>query len=143
MLLRYFGDLGSVIFQQPLSARITLHKIGTRPQILHFVDGVEVLAEQLGKPRSYCFTHRGNPIRWGLTNPGWHGPPKRVGIEDFRVHDLRHTWAPWHRQAGTSRDELKDLGGWMSRQMVDHHAKFAVENLMVAASRIKAARAVT
>lgn len=29
------------------------------------------------------------------------------------------------RQAGTSCDELKDLGGWKSRNMVDRYAKFA------------------
>ena len=52
-------------------------------------------------------------------------------------HDLRHTWASWHRQAGTSTDELKDLGGWKSRVMVDRYAKFATENLSVAAARIE------
>jgi len=33
---------------------------------------------------------------------------KRAGLKDFRFHDLRHTWASWHRQAATSTDELKD-----------------------------------
>ena len=42
-------------------------------------------------------------------------PQQSAHATDLRVHDLRHTWASWHRQAGTSRDELKDLGGWESR----------------------------
>jgi integrase len=62
---------------------------------------------------------------------------KRAKLTDFRFHDLRHTWASWHRQAGTSTDELKDLGGWKSRVMVDRYAKFATENLTEAASRIE------
>ena len=62
------------------------------------------------------------------------------GIRDFRFHDLRHTWASWHRQAGTSCDELKDLGGWKSRVMVDRYAKYATEHLAVAASRIQRLR---
>jgi len=53
---------------------------------------------------------------------------------------LRHTWASWHRQAGTSCDELKDLGGWKTRSMVDRYAKFATENLAFAASRIELSR---
>ena len=62
---------------------------------------------------------------------------------DFRFHDLRHAWASWHRQAGTCCGELKDLGGWKARRMVDRNAKFATENLMVAAPRTGAARAAT
>jgi integrase len=50
---------------------------------------------------------------------------------------LRHTWASWHRQAGTSCDELKDLGGWKTRSMVDRYAKFATDNLSAAAARIE------
>ena len=70
--------------------------------------------------------------QYGLVNA-----VKKAGLEDFRFHDLRHTWASWHRQAGTSCDELKDLGGWKSRNMVDRYAKFATENLAFAASRIE------
>jgi integrase len=61
----------------------------------------------------------------------------KAGIKNFRLHDLRHTWASWHRQAGTSCDELKDLGGWKSRTMVDRYAKSATEHLAVAAARIE------
>lgn len=50
---------------------------------------------------------------------------------------MHHTWASWHRQAGTSTDELKDLGGWKTRSMVDRYAKFATKNLRFAASRIE------
>ena len=75
-----------------------------------------------------------------MSNTGWQRALERAGIKDFRFHDLRHTWASWHRQAGTSCDELKDLGGWKSRQMVDRYAKFATKNLLAAASRIETGR---
>lgn len=100
-------------------------------------DAVEVLGEQIGKHKQFCFTYRGEPIGWQLTNSAWHTALAKAGIRDFRFHDLRHTWASWHRQAGTSCDELKDLGGWKSRQMVDRYAKFATEHLSHAASRIE------
>jgi len=98
---------------------------------------VKVLEEQRGKHPRYCFTYKGRPISWELSNDGWHNALKRAGIQDFRFHDLRHTWASWHRQAGTSCDELKDLGGWKSREMVDRYAKFSTDNLTAAASRIE------
>jgi integrase len=100
-------------------------------------DAVAVLEEQLGQHPRYCFTYRGKPIMHGLTNHGWQSAIKEAGLEDLRFHDLRHTWASWHRQAGTSTDELKDLGGWKTRSMVDRYAKFATEHLAVAAARIE------
>lgn len=100
-------------------------------------DAIEVLKEQIGKSLTHCFTYQGEPIRWQITNTAWHTALATASIEDFRFHDLRHTWASWHRQAGTSCDELKDLGGWKSRIMVDRYAKFSTENLLSAASRIE------
>ncbi len=103
-------------------------------------DAVAVLEEQVGQHARYCFTYNGKPIRWELTNSAWHTALRKAGIRDFRFHDLRHTWASWHRQAGTSCDELKDLGGWKSRVMVDRYAKYATEHLAVAAARIENGR---
>jgi integrase len=90
-----------------------------------------------GQHAQVCFTYKGEPIRWGVCNTAWLEAVKRAKLKDFRFHDLRHTWASWHRQAGTSTDELKDLGGWKSRVMVDRYAKFATENLSAAAARIE------
>ena len=103
-------------------------------------DAVAVLEAEVGKHPVFCFTYRGEPIAWELTNSAWHHAVRKAGITDFRFHDLRHTWASWHRQAGTSCDELKDLGGWKSRVMVDRYAKFATEHLAVAAARIESGR---
>jgi integrase len=98
-------------------------------------DAVAVLAGERGKHAVYCFSYRGQPIRWELTNSAWHTAISKAAIMDFRFHDLRHTWASWHRQSGTNCDELKDLGGWKSRVMVDRYAKFWTEHLTVAAAR--------
>ena len=53
---------------------------------------------------------------------------------------MRRTWTSCYRQAVTSCDELKDLGDWKARLMVDRYAKFATENLAFAASRIELSR---
>jgi integrase len=103
-------------------------------------DAVAVLESVRGQHRRYCFTYRGKAIGWELTNSAWKTALEAAEIEDFRFHDLRHTWASWHRQAGTSCDELKDLGGWKSRVMVDRYAKYATEHLSLAAARIENGR---
>lgn len=103
-------------------------------------DAVTVLEEQIGKHEQFCFTFRGKPIRWEVSNSAWRTAVDKAGLGDLRFHDLRHTWASWHRQMGTSCDELKELGGWKSRSMVDRYAKFASEHLAVAASRIESDR---
>ena len=93
-------------------------KNGTPRGVLLNHDAVVVLQEKVGQHPQPCFTYRGLPIGWDLTNTAWHNALKKAVLTDFRFHDLRHTWASWHRQAGTSVDELKDLGGWKSRIMV-------------------------
>ena len=59
----------------------------------------------------------------------WRAALARVGITDFRWHDLRHTWASWHVQAGTPIHVLQELGGWSDIRMVQKYAHLAPEHL--------------
>ena len=112
-------------------------KNGTPRGVPLNLDAVQVLEEQIGKHAQFCFTYRNEPLRWGVSNTAWQNAVSKAELGDLRFHDLRHTWASWHRQSGTSCDELKELGGWKSRSMVDRYAKFATEHLAAAASRIE------
>ncbi|WP_369408008.1 tyrosine-type recombinase/integrase [Thiocystis violacea] len=67
----------------------------------------------------------------------WKKALKRAGIEDFRWHDLRHTWASWHVQSGTPLHVLQELGGWTSFEMVRKYAHLAPEHLAAHAARIE------
>jgi integrase len=58
-------------------------------------------------------------------------------VRAFRFHDLRHTWASWHVMSGTSLQELIELGGWKSYEMVIRYAHLAPEHLSAAAKRIE------
>ncbi len=96
-----------------------------------------VLRRQIGKHPEKVFTYAGKPIGWANTE-AWRKALKRAGIENFRWHDLRHTWASWHRQSGTTTHELQRLGGWRSSVMVERYAHLAPDHLATAAGRIDA-----
>ena len=98
---------------------------------------LSVLHKQIGKHPTRVFTFRGEPIQQVGTK-AWTAALGRAGIEDFRWHDLRHTFATWHRQAGTPTHELQRLGGWKTGAMVERYAHVAPEALQGAAARLDA-----
>lgn len=55
----------------------------------------------------------------------WKTACKAAGLEDFRWHDLRHTWATWHIMGGTPREALQRLGAWKDDRMVARYAHLA------------------
>jgi integrase len=95
----------------------------------------DVLRRQLGKHMERVFTYAGRPIAWANTK-AWRNALTRAGIENFRWHDLRHTWASWHRQSGTPTHELQRLGGWKSSVMVERYAHLAGDHLAKTSTRI-------
>ena len=96
---------------------------------------LEVLRRQIGKHPVRVFTYAGRPLDRANTH-AWQRALKRTRIENFRWHDLRHTWATWHRQSGTPTHELQRLGGWRTSVMVERYAHLAPDHLATAANRI-------
>ncbi|PHV20936.1 hypothetical protein CSQ92_16245 [Janthinobacterium sp. BJB446] len=66
----------------------------------------------------------------------WYKALKRCDIEEFRWHDLRHTWTSWHLQRGTPLHALQELGGWKSAQMVRRYAHFSAGHLATHAANL-------
>ena len=111
------------------------HKNGKAHSVPLNEMALAVLRKQLGKRPSRVFTFRGEPI--GQVNTkAWTAALERAGIKDFKWHDLRHTFATWHRQAGTPTHELQRLGGWKTGAMVERYAHVAPEALQGAANRL-------
>ena len=98
-------------------------------------DAIAALQSTFGQHPRWCFTFGGKRIQ--KSSSAWDRARQRAGIEDFRFHDLRHTWASWHVQSGTSLPELMELGGWKSYEMVLRYAHLAPEKLSSVASRIE------
>lgn len=96
---------------------------------------LSIIQSQKGKNSVYVFTYQGNPVT-RCNNHAWRKALIRAGINDFRWHDLRHTWASWHVQNGTALHELQELGGWSNYEMVLRYAHLSSAHLKVAAERI-------
>jgi integrase len=96
---------------------------------------VIMLREQIGKHPKYVFTFRGKPVTQ-VNTKAWRAALQRAGIEDFRWHDLRHTWASWHVQAGTPLHVLQELGGWECVDMVRKYAHLSSDHLAEYADRM-------
>lgn len=101
-------------------------------------EALAVIRSQVGQHPERVFSFRGKPVD-RASDSAWYKATKRCGMEDFRWHDLRHTWASWHVQAGTPLHVLQDLGGWRTPAMVQRYAHLAPEHLAEHAERISAA----
>lgn len=98
----------------------------------------KVIEAQKGKHAEYVFTgYYGKPLA-RANNEAWREALKRAGIQDYRWHDNRHTWASYAAMAGLSERELMELGGWSSTAMVSRYAAFSSQRLMEASQRATA-----
>ena len=100
-----------------------------------------LIRDQVGKHSTHVFSFRGKPVRQ-VNTKAWRQTLKRVSIEDFRWHDLRHTWASWHVQAGTPLHVLQELGSWECVEMVRKYAHLASDHLMQYVDRMSGPRLV-
>lgn len=109
-----------------------------------------VLRRQIGRHHSWVFVHTESVKRNDGSataavrkmrvdsNTAWRAALVRAGIEDFRFHDLRHTWASWLIQAGVPLSALQEMGGWESIEMVQRYAHLAPNHLTEHARHIDA-----
>lgn len=110
----------------------------------------KVLRDQVGRHNRWVFVHTESSVRPDGTrtkevrkmrsdaNTAWRAALKRAGIENFRFHDLRHTWASWLVQSGVPLSALQEMGGWESIEMVQRYAHLAPNHLTQHAMQIDA-----
>ncbi len=96
---------------------------------------VEVLRQQAGKHPVHVFTYRGRPISQ-VNTKAWRNALRKAGIEDFRWHDWRHTWASWHVQSGTPLYALQEQAGWKSPDMVRRYAHLTADHFREFGERV-------
>ena len=98
-------------------------------------NAMAVLQSQQGFHPEYVFTYQGRPVTQ-VNTKAWRKAVARAGLTDFRWHDLRHTWASWHAQAGTPFNVLQEMGGWKSSEMVRRYAHLSSAHLLDYAARV-------
>jgi site-specific recombinase XerD len=54
---------------------------------------------------------------------------ERAGIEDFRFHDLRHTFASWYMMSGGDLYELAKILGHSNIKMTERYAKLGRQHI--------------
>ena len=96
---------------------------------------VEALRRNIGKHHTYVFTYRGKPIQHASTAL-WKKALVRAGIEDFRRHDMRHTWASMMAQQGVPDSVLQKLGAWETPKMVDRYRHHSAASLAPFAAKV-------
>nr|WP_294863281.1 site-specific integrase [uncultured Pseudogulbenkiania sp.] len=96
---------------------------------------IEAIRAQQGKHKEFVFTYRGNPMR-ADANTAWRRALKTAGIDNFRFHDIRHTWASWLVQSGVGLAELQEMWGWESADMVRRYAHLAPDHLLAHSQKI-------
>jgi len=79
---------------------------------------------------------RKNGARLEWLHRSFHEARRRAGIEDFRIHDLRHTCAAWLVSAGVPLPEVRDLLGHASITMTERYAHLAPDNVRSAVARL-------
>jgi integrase len=85
--------------------------------------------------RSHVFTYRGNPVK-RMHNSAWLRTRRDTGLEQVRVHDLKHTFGRRLRAAGVSFEDRQDLLGHRSGRITTHYSAAELPRLIEAANSV-------
>ena len=94
-----------------------------------------VVEARRGIDPDHVFTYEGHPITRMLTS-GWLRGQSRAGLEQVRVHDLKHTFGRRLRAAGVSFEDRQDLLGHRSGRITTHYSAAELSRLLEAANPV-------
>jgi integrase len=94
-----------------------------------------VIQSRRRKHPVFVFSYDSHPITRMLTS-AWIRARKRTGLEQVRVHDLKHTFGRRLRAAGVSLEDRQDLLGHRSGKITTHYSAVELTKLIEAANRV-------
>lgn len=134
----FLEELGCSVFIVP--PRYVKGRKGWRPLVCNRV-AQSIIEEQRGKHPEFVFTYqRGKKLEphaiETMNNNGWQNARRGIGLQDVRVHDLRHTVGMRLREAGVRVETISDIL-WHSRgTMTAHYSVVQVRELLDALNLI-------
>ena len=97
------------------------------------LERLEAHIEKSDPSEGWLFTHANGKRRKGMIS-AFQGACRRVQekygehlLQDFHIHDLRHTWASWSHAHGADQILLMKMGNWSSLEMVSRYTHPADE----------------
>ena len=134
----FLEELGCSVFIVP--PRYVKGRKGWRPLVCNRV-AQSIIDERRGKHPEFVFTYqRGKKLEphavETMNNNGWQNARRGIGLQDVRVHDLRHTVGMRLREAGVREETISDIL-WHSRgTMTAHYSVAQVRELLDALNLI-------
>ncbi|WP_170827091.1 tyrosine-type recombinase/integrase [Magnetovibrio blakemorei] len=109
---------------------LLLETKSNRPRVIPLSDNaVTTLVTILRHPTSDYVFHKEDGERYIRIVIGFRGAVRRAGIENFRFHDLRHTFASWAVQSGMDLYRLSRILGHSTMDMSTRYAHLATADL--------------
>lgn len=94
-----------------------------------------IIEAQRGHNKDYVFTYAGHRVGT-MNNNGWQHARAKVGLEDVRIHDLRHTYASRLRLAGVPQEDRNALMGHKSASIPEHYASADIGRLIELSNKV-------
>jgi integrase len=90
---------------------------------------IREILEERSRPRSAYLFCKADGSRIGNPRKAFEAVCRRAGIEDFRFHDLRHTFASWFVQEGGDLYRLSRILGHATLQMSARYGHLRTDDL--------------
>jgi len=107
------------------------------PRRIYFNDDLKALFQELGKIRRIrhkaVFTYRGKPI--DSIRKSFNEACAKAEVQDFRIHDLRHTFNTNMRKAGVDRSVIMKITGHKTTSMFERYNTIDSEDARSAMDR--------
>jgi integrase len=113
------------------------HKNGEERIVVLNRTAESIIESRRGKHRNWVF---GNPKTgqpyYRMTNSAWVAARSRAGLQDVRVHDLRHTFGHRLRAEGVGIEDRQVLLGHKSNRITTDYSAPDVSRLIESANRL-------